>query len=71
MDLELKLRADRIYAICDGCGNLVYREPGKRHGDGQQDTDDAPVWLLDSSHRGITAKELMAMPLVNCGCTEH
>lgn len=37
---------ERIYAVCTICGNYIYRDCGKRHGDGQLDTDDTPVWLL-------------------------
>ena len=36
---------DRIYAIDDE-GQTVYRIPGMRHGDGQIDSDESPVWLL-------------------------
>ncbi|MEQ6886456.1 hypothetical protein [Salicola sp. Rm-C-2C1-2] len=37
---------ERIYAWDKQNGQPVYREPGKRHGDGQQDSDDSPIWLL-------------------------
>lgn len=37
---------ERIYAVCTICGEYIYRECGKRHGDGQLDTDEHPVWLL-------------------------
>ena len=37
---------ERIYAVCTICGNYIYRDCGKRHGDGQLDTDKEPVWLL-------------------------
>lgn len=35
-----------IYAIDAATDDMVYRIPGCRHGDGQLDSDDNPVWLL-------------------------
>lgn len=59
---------NRVYAYCPACGNVVYRIPGKRHGDGQQDTDDTPVWLLGDES---DVDDVAALPDVNCGCTDH
>lgn len=66
---------ERIYAICKVCGSLVCREPGKRHGDGQQDTDDNPVWLLDTAGddeqlAGRLESVVTPLPTVNCGCND-
>ena len=58
---------NRIYGYCPACGNVVYREPGKRHGDGQIDSDEHPVWLLgDESDVNVAS-----LPDVDCGCTDH
>ena len=38
----------RIYAYDLADGSPVYRIPGHRHGDGQVDSDEHPVWLLCS-----------------------
>lgn len=48
---------DRIYAWDKRNGEVVYRIPGHRHGDGQTDTDENPVWLLgdESNVDDITA----------------
>lgn len=57
------------FAVCGVCGEIVYREPGKRHGDGQQDTDATPVWLLGSPDMlGDTDRH--SLPTVNCGCND-
>lgn len=37
-----------IYAWDKVEGQYVKRHPGKRYGDGQQDTDERPVWLVSS-----------------------
>lgn len=37
---------DRIYGYNPRTGDYVYRIPGHRHGDGQIDSDESPVWLL-------------------------
>lgn len=37
---------DRIYAYDVNAGEYVYRIPGQRHGDGQVDSDESPVWLI-------------------------
>lgn len=70
----------RIYGICRRCGNLVYREPGTRYGDGQIDNDDAPVWLLDCQADddefagrldGAEAADMMVPGrIVDCGCCD-
>jgi len=36
----------KIYAWDKSEDQVVYRLPYHRHGDGQEDTDDAPVWLV-------------------------
>ena len=46
---------DAIYAYDLNSGEYVKRMPGHRHGDGQIDTDDAPVWLLTSQEEAETA----------------
>ena len=56
--------AERKYAVCRGCGNVVYRIPGHHHGDGQIDDDDNPVWLLAEDDR--VARE--GLPEIYCGC---
>ena len=62
------MEAIKVFAVCEACNNVVYREPGERHGDGQQDTDAAPVWLLGSSDMlGNTDRK--SLPTVNCGCS--
>jgi hypothetical protein len=43
----------RNYDVQDG--ELVYRIPGARHGDGQVDSDKNPVWLLIADIRDIAA----------------
>lgn len=65
----------RIYATCRSCESLVYREPGKRHGDGQVDSDDHPVWLLYAAggeYRRVKIDQLIArgeqIGIVDCGC---
>lgn len=63
---------DRLYAYCEACDTIVYREPGKRHGDGQQDADDAPVWLHYCERDNYDRQEPNdSLPIVRCGCTEH
>lgn len=60
---------ERLYAWCKSCGEVVYRLPGQRHGDGQVDSDDAPVWLLgnerDAASDGV---DIDALPHIQCGC---
>ena len=64
----------RIYGVCLACGNLVYREPGKRHDDGQVDTDESPVWLFYGDARGSKAQiarlleNECSIDDVDCGC---
>ena len=40
------MTTDRVYAVDQNTGDVVYRIPGYHHGDGQVDTDESPVWLL-------------------------
>jgi hypothetical protein len=68
----------KIYAVCGACGEVVYREPGKYHGDGQQDSDENPVWLLSGRSSlwfhyrdDLEGRDVTKLPRVNCGCTEH
>lgn len=52
---------ERQYAWDQCNGRVVYRIPGQRHGDGQVDTDDNPVWLLGSED---DVTDLDALPVV-------
>jgi hypothetical protein len=36
----------KLYGYNKRTGDYVYRIPGHRHGDGQIDSDEQPVWLL-------------------------
>jgi len=68
---------DREYAYCPACGNVIYRIPGHRHGDGQVDTEQKPVWLLEGGieevreslklERGL---DVNTLPEAFCGCTD-
>ena len=62
---------DKIFYYCTACGEYVYREPGKRHGDGQQDSDTNPVYLLADYDEMIWSEraEAEANP-IQCGCTD-
>ncbi len=40
---------DIVYALQDG--NLVYRTPGAQYGDGSEDSNDDPQWLLVADSR--------------------
>jgi len=44
--MEKSELSERIYAWDKRNGEVVYRIPGHRHGDGQVDTDESPVWLV-------------------------
>lgn len=65
----------RLYATCPSCSALIYRDPGRRHGDGRVDSDESPVWLLDAllSHFDYDERKsrLLAhgcqIGLVDCG----
>lgn len=46
---------DHEYAFDKANGEYVYRIPGHRHGDGQVDSNDAPVWLLTDESAVIDA----------------
>lgn len=48
---------ERIYALCIICGEYIYRDCGKRYGDGQLDSDEQPVWLL-GDHADMTDDEI-------------
>lgn len=52
-----------IVAYCKGTDAIVYRIPGKTYGDGQTDSDDAPVWLL--SDDDVDAWNIDELPQVN------
>ena len=61
----------RIYATCTACGETVYRIPGYRHGDGQLDTDENPVWLLaDWDNMTQADKDMSEKYSCQCGCTD-
>lgn len=55
---------EKIYAISKCSGDLIYRLPGKRYGDGQVDTDDHPVWLL-ADPMELSDAEKSKLPLVD------
>ena len=63
--------SERIYGFCTACGGYVYRIPGIRHGDGQTDTNETPIWLSDSgedmSQEQIEQAEANE---INCGCND-
>lgn len=65
---------ERQYGYCKDCGNIVYRIPGKLHGDGQQDTDEHPVWLLGFENFEDYARETrdydFNLPDFYCGCND-
>lgn len=46
---------DTIYAYDLNSGDYVKRIVGQRHGDGQVDSDEAPVWLLTSQEEAEQA----------------
>ncbi len=49
---------EKQFAVCRTTGNVVYRMPGKTYGDGQQDDDENPVWLLASDQSPSDYDEL-------------
>jgi hypothetical protein len=59
---------EKSYGFCTACGEFVYREHGKRHGDGQFDTEDNPVWLLTDVD-DMTEAEIGQAEEIQCGCT--
>jgi len=59
----------RIYAYCPVCEVVVYRDPGKRHGDGLQDTEDFPVWLFWSWANEYEG-DIDALPQTRCDCND-
>ncbi len=62
---------NKEYYFCPACGEYVYRIPGYTHGDGQQDSDDSPVYLLADAD-SMTADEIDQADSrpINCGCTD-
>lgn len=62
---------NKKYYFCPACGEYVYRIPGYRHGDGQHDTDETPVYLL-ANVDNMTDDEIEQADSrhVNCGCTD-
>ena len=80
---QVMLTTTKIYGVCKACGELVYREPGKQHDDGQIDSDESPVWLIAAcicradTHSPETCNPDCGCPkcwdtwpdnAVNCGC---
>jgi len=62
---------DRVYAYCPACGNYMYRIDGYRHGDGQVDSDDAPVWLMTDEDTIIeVGLDPAILPDIKCGCND-
>jgi hypothetical protein len=60
---------EKLYGFCKSCGQYVYRIPGHRHGDGQVDSDESPVWLLaDEREMRDAGVDLDTLPTVSCGC---
>lgn len=62
---------NREYYYCTACDSYVYRIPGHTHGDGQHDSDENPVYLLDYPEY-MTDDEIEQADSrhVNCGCTD-
>lgn len=48
---------DKIYAYDKRTGEYVYRIPGHRHGDGQVDSDESPVWLITDEDEAMAASD--------------
>lgn len=59
-----------IYMYCKACGNYVYRRPGFRHGDGQVDSDEHPVWLLTDQATAEAEYDGGEVPDGYCGCND-
>lgn len=61
---------ERTYFHRAACESIVYREPGKQHGDGQQDTDEHPVYLHYCGYEDCGQPEWAdTLPeIVDCGC---
>lgn len=59
---------------CNCCGSMVKRAPGHRHGDGQIDSDDHPIYLLvytdeQLAHMGDVDRLGLCYAVINdCGC---
>lgn len=61
--------ASVIWAVCKVCDSIVVREPGRRYGDGQTDTDDNPIWFIgDQSDLDARSLNRDTLPRVVCGC---
>jgi hypothetical protein len=59
----------KVFYRCMSCGQIVFRIPGHRHGDGQIDTDDNPVYLLGSAEMVEDAGPgICVQRIENCGC---
>jgi hypothetical protein len=58
----------RLYAWCRACASVVYRIPGYQHGDGQLDSDECQVWLLDDTADWSEADDVAKLPEIECGC---
>ena len=61
--------SERIYGFCVACGEYVYRIPNFRHGDGQQDSEENPVWLSDNQEF-MTEEQIQEAEAneISCGC---
>ena len=59
----------RIYAYCKVCNTVVYREPGKWHGDGDLDTEENPVWLVWSDPEDYEG-DIDKLETITCGCND-
>jgi hypothetical protein len=60
------MTATREYGCCRHCGEYVYRDHYVRHGDGQVDSDESPVWLV--AHCTCNATEHTPETCSDCGC---
>lgn len=62
------------YMFCEDCERIVERIPGKRHGDGQVDTDENPIWLLSDDIFpifGTGPESIQGMKTGHCGCADN
>ena len=67
---------NRIYGRCKVCGSISRRDVGQRHGDGQIDSDEHPVWLLEQVGHSAEVIDAWLEKISDCGltlvdCTEH
>lgn len=65
-----KMLNSKIYGVCVACGEYCYRIPGKKHGDGQIDTEDNPVWLTADDAMTLQEFEAAEANRINCGCND-